>query len=70
MEVILGQVSSFDDSAGFGQVAATNGQEWFFHCTAIADGSRTISEAQPVSFRVVPGRVGVWEAAEVQPLTP
>ena len=39
-----------------------------FHCTAIADGSRSIPVGVDVVFVVVPGRSGRWEAAEVSPV--
>ncbi len=60
-----GRVVGFDDHAGFGTVRAEDGSEYFFHCTAIADGSRTIEVGADVSFHVVPGHHGRWEAAEV-----
>ncbi len=65
-----GRVVRFDRHAGFGTVRADDGMELFFHCTAIADGSRTIDEGTEVSFRVVPGHHGRWEAASVQPRRP
>jgi cold shock CspA family protein len=39
-----------------------------FHCTSIADGSRTIAVGQHVRFTVVPGRLGRWEATRLTPL--
>ena len=39
-----------------------------FHCTAIADGSRTIAVGQAVRFSVVPGNLGRWEATQIIPL--
>ena len=63
-----GTVTAFDDHAGVGTVLADDGRELFFHCTAIADGSRTIDVDSAVTFRVVPGHNGRWEAAEVTPL--
>ena len=38
-----------------------------FHCTAIADGTRTIALETRVEFEVVPGRLGRWEAAAIMP---
>jgi cold shock CspA family protein len=66
--VATGTVATFDDHRGYGTVRETDGAEWFFHCTAIADGSRTIAEATPVTFIVVAGRLGRWEAAELRPI--
>jgi cold shock CspA family protein len=61
-----GEVVEFDDEAGFGTVRSSQG-DFFFHCTAIADGSRTISVGAQVDFEVIPGRRGRWEAAAVEP---
>jgi len=64
--VALGTVRSFDDDAGLGVVVADDGSEYALHCTAIADGSRTIAAGTPVRFTVVAGRQGRWEAAAVE----
>jgi cold shock CspA family protein len=50
-------------------VRSTAGDLYPFHCTAVADGSRTIATGTVVSFRVVPGRLGRWEATELRPVT-
>ena len=60
-----GRVTEFDDAKGFGTVEADDGAEYFFHCTAIADGSRTIAPDTPVEFEVVAGHLGRYEAADV-----
>lgn len=60
-----GEVVAFDDAAGLGEVAVEAGERYPFHCTAIADGSRSIDVGVAVSFVVVPGRGGRWEAAAV-----
>jgi cold shock CspA family protein len=57
-----GTVVSFDDPRGLGEVRAEDGVGYPFHCTAVADGSRTIAVGTLVSFRVVAGRLGRWEA--------
>lgn len=62
-----GVVTEYDVPAGIGTVTADDGDEHFFHCTAIADGSRTIDRGTRVRFRVVPGRLGRWEAADLRP---
>ena len=56
---------AFDDHAGFGTARADDGTEYFFHCTAIADGTRTIEIGTAVTFHVVPGHNGRWEAAHL-----
>ena len=63
-----GTVASFDDAKGFGTVRDdATGEEHFFHCTAIADGTRAIEAGAAVSFDVVPGRNGQWEARAIRP---
>ncbi len=62
-----GTVGAFDVEAGHGTVLDDDGREWFFHCTAIADGTRRIDRGTPVDFEVVPGQPGVWEAGDLRP---
>ncbi len=63
----LGLVSRYDDTAGMGEVTDTTGHTWWFHCTAVADGSRSIASGTEVAFRLVPGRRGRMEAVELVP---
>ncbi|HET9071913.1 MAG TPA: cold shock domain-containing protein [Acidimicrobiales bacterium] len=63
--VTTGTVTDFDAEVGLGEVGADDGTVVRFHCTQIADGSRSIAVGTPVSFAVVPGRGGRWEAAAV-----
>jgi len=63
----VGQVASFDPDIGIGRVAADTGDEWMFHCTTIAGGSRTIGVGTIVAFDVRAGGPGRWEAFEVTP---
>lgn len=65
-ELATGVITSFDDPRGIGTVRADAGDEVFFHCTAIADGTRTIEEGTRVAFLVVPGRAGRWEATDIR----
>jgi cold shock CspA family protein len=65
---VTGVVTEFDEPAGFGTVTADGGGEHFFHCTAIADGTRTIELGAQVTFEVVPGRQGRWEATDLRPV--
>ena len=62
-----GTVTAFDDERGLGEVTDDEGSAWPFHCTAIADGSRTILVGTAVTFDVVPGRLGRWEAMGLRP---
>jgi len=61
-------VADFDDARGWGAVESDDGRRLFLHCTAIADGSRTIAPGTPVRFRVAAGPGGRWEAVDVEPL--
>jgi CspA family cold shock protein len=65
MDELTGTVRTFDTARGYGSVESDDGRSWFFHCTQIADGTRTIPVGAAVSFAVVPGRLGRWEAAAV-----
>lgn len=62
-----GVVASFDEPRGLGVIRASNGVELPFHCTAIADGSRSISVGEGVRYLVVPGALGRWEATHIEP---
>jgi cold shock CspA family protein len=62
-----GTVADFDEQRGTGEVEAPQGGRLFFHCTAIADGTRTIRPGTPVSYLVVPGHLGHWEAGDLRP---
>jgi cold shock CspA family protein len=66
--VRTGVGAAVDEARGLGTVRADDGAALGFHCTAIADGSRTIAEGTPVRFVVVPGHLGQWEAADIVPL--
>lgn len=62
-----GSVAGFDDPAGYGTIRADDGREVFFHCVAVADGTRTIAPGTPVTFDLAPGHHGRWEAVDVRP---
>ncbi len=62
-----GVVASFDEHRGYGTVSVSGtGTELFFHCTAIADGSRSIGVGQRVWFAVAPGHLGRLEARQIE----
>ena len=63
---VRGTVASFDAARGIGEIAARDGKTYPFHCTVIADGSRTIAAGAEVEFDVVAGHLGRWEAAAVR----
>ena len=62
-----GRVTEFEDAAGYGTVTDDDGG-WFFHCTAIADGSRSIEVGAQVAFVLKAGHLGRWEARDVRPV--
>jgi CspA family cold shock protein len=62
-----GTVVEFDDPRGLGMVRSDGDLELPFHCTAIADGTRTIEVGTAVTFRVSAGRLGRWEASDLRP---
>lgn len=61
-----GTVLEFDPVAGHGTIGA-DGRQWFFHCTAIADGTRSIQPGTSVDFCLTPGHLGRWEATDIRP---
>jgi cold shock CspA family protein len=65
--LFAGTVSDFDEAAGLGGISspAHPGTAVPFHCTAIADGSRTIEIGADVLFGLAPRHLGRFEAAEV-----
>jgi len=63
--VLEGTVTEFDDPRGLGTVTADDGRVLPFHCTAIADGTRTIEPGTRVTFTLRPGHLGRWEATGV-----
>jgi cold shock CspA family protein len=65
--VFEGVVVSFDGARGLGEVEGEDGRRYPFHCTRIADGSRTILVGAKVEFVVVPGLPGRWEASDIRP---
>jgi CspA family cold shock protein len=62
-----GTVTEFDEHRGWGTVTDTAGTAWFFHCTQLADGSRTVAVGTAVTFDVAPRLPGRYEAVDVAP---
>jgi cold shock CspA family protein len=62
-----GLVATFDDPRGLGTVDDDDGRRYDFHCTAVADGSRTIAVGIPVTFLLAPAHRGRFEARDIQP---
>ena len=64
---MTGTVTAFDEKRGMGEVTAEDATVYPFHCTVIADGTRSIEVGSPVDFEVVAGPLGKWEAAAIKP---
>jgi len=62
---VTGSVTAFDAHRGLGVVTGADGVSYPFHCTQIADGSRTIPVGATVDFAKVPGLLGQWEAGDL-----
>lgn len=62
-----GSVAEFDEHVGLGTVTTDDGEQYPFHCTQIADGSRKIASGTVVVFTVVPRHGGRYEAYGVTP---
>ena len=63
-----GTVTEFDAARGWGTVTGDDGLRAEFHCTQIADGSRSIAVGTAVRYRLQPGHLGRWEAAAISPV--
>jgi cold shock CspA family protein len=62
---VRGEVIEFDEPRGLGVVRADDGATYRFHCTAIADGTRTIGVGAVVEFELTP-RLGEYEATALR----
>jgi CspA family cold shock protein len=61
-----GTVATFDDPRGLGTITADDGVAYPFHCTQIADGTRTIAVGTAVRFELLP-KLGRYEATAIEP---
>ena len=68
LRAVQATVETFDEFRGYGTLRTSDGDELFFHCTTLTDGSRTVEVGAAVTAEVVPGRLGRWEAARVTKL--
>lgn len=62
---VHGVVSTFDEIGGWGNLRLDDTTELYFHCTAIADGSRTIPVGVRAQARCAPVGIGTWEVIDV-----
>ena len=63
---MVGRGGAVDDDRGLGTIEADDGTRYSFHCTAIADGTRTIPVDVTVEFDVTTGPLGGYEAGSVR----
>lgn len=63
---MTGRVVAFDEGRGLGEIES-DGKRYPFHCTAIADGTRSVAVGAEVEFTVAPGAGGHWQAAQIIP---
>jgi len=67
-DTVNGTVKWFNDSKGFGFLEQENGPDVFAHFSAIkADGFKSLTEGQKVSFKVTQGQKGP-QAEDIVPL--
>ena len=62
---VCGVVISFDDRRGDGFVRSDEGEDLYFHCVSINDGSRHVDEGERVSARRSVGRRGHDEVVAI-----
>jgi cold shock CspA family protein len=60
-----GIVTIWDDPRGIGQISRDDGAEFGFHCTAMADGTRSTEVGRRVVFLLKPGPLGLYEATQI-----
>ena len=68
--MIEGVVAAFDESAGWGVLAADDGERFFFHCVSIRGGGRRIAVGARVGATRGVGQRGRDEAADVRLVVP
>ncbi len=66
---MVGTVVDFDVQVGIGtvEVDAQTALRYRFHCTQIADGTRSVEVGARVGFVAVAAHGGVFEAAGIAP---
>ena len=66
--MVHGVVESFDERRGDGFIRSDRGERLYFHCVAIADGTRRIETGTTVEARRRVGHVGYDEVGDVRVL--
>ena len=65
MSTVRGTVVDFDQARGDGWIVAESGERYYFHCVAIADGTRSIPVGATVQGRRRVGLLGADELVDV-----
>lgn len=63
--IVDGVVETFDERRGDGFVRSDRGEQLYFHCVSIADGTRQIAVGERVRARRRVGHVGRDEVVDV-----
>jgi cold shock CspA family protein len=63
--IVEGVVETFDERRGDGLVTSDRGEQLYFHCVSIADGTRRIDVGARVHARRRVGHVGRDEVVDV-----
>ena len=61
-----GRVVELDVRKGSGVVEGSDGLRLPFHCTQVIDARGPVDVGVEVRFEIVPGCLGVWEAAALE----
>jgi cold shock CspA family protein len=67
--MVHGVVTAFSDDEGSGLLIADDGTEYYFHCTQIAGGNRSIDVGVSAIFDLSPALLGRYEAVDVAPVS-
>jgi hypothetical protein len=64
--IVVGVIESFDDRRGDGHLLSESGERFYFHCVAIADGTRHIEPGVRAQGERRVGHVGRDEVVAVR----
>lgn len=64
--IVGGVVESFDEHLGSGLLRSDDGESLYFHCVALADGTRVVSPGTRLTGQRAVGRLGVDEARDLR----
>lgn len=64
--IVKGRVVAFDEPRGDGRIGVDSGENFYFHCVNIADGSRSIEVGQMVTAERGVGHLGHDEVVAIE----